>query len=157
MVGSRVHLLYGCDEMTYKLGKDGCPTDEAVISTRDKEIESLRQRVHTFESLETKRMKDAVTVEDWRRIAEHMEYNWRCCSDGFNKTASDLRQQLAESDTNTMRLIETIKYLVGIAERGEGREQLDDETVEQFVLGYVKRIEKQLAECQKQHELVTSW
>ena len=95
-MGSSVHLLYGCDEMTYKLGKDGWPTDEVVISTRDKEIESLRQRVHTFESLETKRMKDAVTVEDWRRIAEHMEYNWRCWSDGFNKTASNLRQQLAE-------------------------------------------------------------
>jgi hypothetical protein len=35
-------------------------------------IEMLRGRVIAFESLETKRMKDAVTAEDWRRIAEHM-------------------------------------------------------------------------------------
>ena len=59
-----------------------------------------------------------------------------------------LRQQLAESDKSTLRLLETIKYLAGIAERGEGRKQLDGETVERFVLGYVKRIEQQLAECQ---------
>jgi len=58
-------------------------------------IEALRQRVLAFESLETKRMKDAVTVDDWRQIAQHMEYQWRCCSDGFNKRVGELRQQLA--------------------------------------------------------------
>ncbi len=42
------------------------------------------------------------------------------------------------------RLLATIKYVVGIAERGEGRQQRDDETTEQFVLGYVKRIESSL-------------
>ena len=31
--------------MTYKLGKDGWPTDETVIATRDKEVESLRQQL----------------------------------------------------------------------------------------------------------------
>lgn len=46
-------------------------------------------------------------------------------------------------DAATMlRLIKTIKYLVGIAERGEGRKIADDETPEQFVLGYVKRLEQ---------------
>lgn len=45
-----------------------------------------------------------------------------------------------------MRLIDTVKYLRGIAERGEGRAMRDDETVEQFVLGYVKRLEQPAAE-----------
>jgi hypothetical protein len=64
-----------------------------------------------------------------------------------------LRQQLAESDKSTLRLLETIKYLVGIAERGEGRKLFDEETAEQFVLDYVKRIEQQLAECQQKLEM----
>ena len=58
------------------------------------EIDTLRQRVKAFESLETKRMKDAVTVDDWRRIAEHMEYQWRCCSEGFNARCGELRQRV---------------------------------------------------------------
>lgn len=43
-----------------------------------------------------------------------------------------------------LRLIETINYLVGIAERGEGRTIRDDETPEMFVLGYVKKVESAL-------------
>jgi len=39
------------------------------------------------------------------------------------------------------RLLQTIRYIAGIAERGEGRLQRDDETVEQFILGYVKKLE----------------
>lgn len=39
------------------------------------------------------------------------------------------------------RLLKTLRYLIGIAERGEGRKIRDDETIEQFVLGYVKRLE----------------
>jgi hypothetical protein len=39
------------------------------------------------------------------------------------------------------RLLKTIRYLTGIAERGEGRAMREDETVEQFVLAYVKRLE----------------
>lgn len=42
-----------------------------------------------------------------------------------------------------LRLIKTIKYLRGIAERGLDREMRDDETLEQFVLGYVKQLETQ--------------
>lgn len=48
-----------------------------------------------------------------------------------------------------LRLIETVKYLGGIAEKGEGRQQREDETTEQFVLGYVKRLESltRVANC----------
>lgn len=49
------------------------------------------------------------------------------------------------SADEAMRLIATVKYLRGIAERGEGRQMRDDETVEQFVLGYVKRLEQPAA------------
>ena len=48
--------------------------------------------------------------------------------------------------STVLRLIDTIKYLVGIAERGEGRKARDDELPEQFVLGYVKRLEEAIAE-----------
>lgn len=67
-----------------------------------------------------------------------------------------MKEELAncdEFDTNkldapTLRLIQTIRYLIGIAERGEGRKVRDDETAEEIVLGYVKRIERELAEAQ---------
>ena len=51
-----------------------------------------------------------------------------------------------------LRLIETVKYLVGIAERGEGRKLADNETPEQFVLGYVKRLERAEAVVEQKHE-----
>ena len=60
-----------------------------------------------------------------------------------------LTAALAEPEgepATVLRLIDTIKYLVGIAERGEGRKARDDELPEQFVLGYVKRLEAALEE-----------
>lgn len=39
------------------------------------------------------------------------------------------------------RVTKTLRYLQGIAERGEGRQMRDDETLEAFVLGYVRRLE----------------
>jgi hypothetical protein len=69
---------------------------QAIPVAVQDEIESLRQRVIAFESLETKRMKDAVTAEDWKRIAEHLEYQYKCCADGFNKTCGELRQRVKE-------------------------------------------------------------
>ena len=41
------------------------------------------------------------------------------------------------------RVMKTLRYIQGIAERGEGRAMRDDETLEQFVLGYVKKLERQ--------------
>lgn len=40
------------------------------------------------------------------------------------------------------RLLKTVKYLIGIAERGAGRKMRNDETVEQFVLSYVRSLEQ---------------
>ena len=39
------------------------------------------------------------------------------------------------------RVIKTLRYIQGIAERGFGRAMREDETIEQFVLGYVKQLE----------------
>lgn len=80
-----------------------------------KRIDSLLARVAVFESLETKRMKDAVTADDWRRIAEHMEYQWRCCSEGFNTRAGQLKDQItAERDHARQCLDNAVQLLVGI-------------------------------------------
>jgi hypothetical protein len=50
-------------------------------------------------------------------------------------------RELAEG---VLKLTKTVRYLVGIAEVGEGRPMLDDETAEQFVLRYVQRLEQEL-------------
>jgi hypothetical protein len=47
-----------------------------------------------------------------------------------------------ELAAGVLRLTGTIRYLVGIAERGEGRSIRHDETVESFVLHYVQRLEQ---------------
>lgn len=39
------------------------------------------------------------------------------------------------------QVLATLRYIQGIAERGEGRPMREDETLEQFLLGYVKRLE----------------
>lgn len=52
---------------------------------------------------------------------------------------------LAAKPTWTMdecaQVIKTMRYIQGIAERGQGRPMRDDETLESFVLGYVKQLE----------------
>lgn len=46
------------------------------------------------------------------------------------------------------RVLETLRYVQGIAERGEGRQMREDETLEAFVLGYVKRLEAAQAQAE---------
>jgi hypothetical protein len=59
-----------------------------------------------------------------------------------------------ELAAGVLRLTGTIRYLVGIAERGEGRSIRHDETVESFVLHYVQRLEQGrpaiIAECARE-------
>lgn len=40
------------------------------------------------------------------------------------------------------RVLKTLQYVIGIAERGAGRKMREDETVETFVLSYVRRLER---------------
>lgn len=61
--------------------------------------------------MELKRKADAVTAEDWRQIAEHYEYNWRTCSEGFNSICGELRQQLAESQAREKVLRDALETL----------------------------------------------
>ena len=50
------------------------------------------------------------------------------------------------------RLLKTVKYLIGIAERGSGRKMRnDDETVEQFVLSYVRSLEQPQGEQEERN------
>jgi len=75
---------------------------------------------------------DAARNDDMGRVIKLLE----------EALAEQAEQEPVATDLMDMlRLIETIKYLRGIAERGLGREIRDDETIEQFVLGYVKQLE----------------
>ena len=53
--------------------------------------------------------------------------------------------EVREQARSITRLIASIKYLRGIAEKGFGRAMQDDETVEGFVLAYVKSLEARAA------------
>ena len=80
--------------------------------------------------------------------------------DDLKDQLAKLRQQLAAaqeeieaSSKDSLRLLESVKYLRGIAEHGEERQQREDETVEQFVLGYVKKLEDQLAKANQLRQI----
>ena len=63
----------------------------------------------------------------------------------IKRQALSSKRENDEWAKDVLRLTETIKYLCGIAVKGEKREINEDETVEQFVLGYVKKCEQHLA------------
>jgi hypothetical protein len=44
-----------------------------------------------------------------------------------------------------VRTLKTLNYIEGIAVKGEGRQMREDESLEQFILGYVKRLEAAFA------------
>jgi hypothetical protein len=66
-------------------------------------------------------------------------------SDSVLNRAADVITALEAEQKDTLRQVELVvkcvKYVVGIAARGEGREMREDESVESFVLGYVERLE----------------
>lgn len=82
----------------------------------------------------TRYIEDARTIEALRQQVAKAETR-----------SADLEMQFKSDMETTLRLLGTIKYLIGIAERGEGREIRGDETAEKFVLGYVKKIEAENA------------
>jgi hypothetical protein len=51
------------------------------------------------------------------------------------------RQAQEDGWKEVERLLTTIRYIQGIAEHGEKRQMRDDETLEQFVLDYVRKLE----------------
>ena len=62
----------------------------------------------------------------------------------LREQAKVLTKYLSEDGYDMLRIIGTVKYLRGIAERGTCRLCDDNETTEQFVLGYVKELEGQI-------------
>ena len=77
-------------------------------------------------------------LEHWNTRAEHPELT------ALREQVKVLTRYLLEAGHDTLRLIATVQYLRGIAERGTGRLCDDNETTEQFVLGYVKELEGQV-------------
>ena len=93
-------------------------------------------------------------MSDLRKAAEDVLEAWSWDdSEPRNKMLREriqaLRQALAQPEQEPVwsaeecdRVVKTLRYIQGIAERGEGRAMRDDETLEQFVLGYVKKLEQ---------------
>jgi hypothetical protein len=69
--------------------------------------------------------------------------NWLFCKPMYDAALAAAPTPPAQDDgwKEVERLLTTIRYIQGIAEHGEKRQMRDDETLEQFVLGYVKKLE----------------
>lgn len=83
-------------------------------------------------------------ADNWQEVWAMMEAWLRARYSAPNSAAQDKAEAL-EMARGIERLTATVRYLVGIAERGEGRKIAGNETVEQFVLGYVKKLESRLS------------
>lgn len=113
-----------------------CDTDKASADHWRAECEKLREEINAVE---------------WHTPERHAELE-RLRHDGEPVTISALAKahdigwsQKEQKDAQEiLGLVATIKYLVGIAERGEGRKCRDDEIPERFVLDYVQRLEAEL-------------
>lgn len=115
-----------------KIIKKNAPEIEranAYIAAQQAEIAELKRQVTRARRVSLEFLARAERAEKERDRAAT-----RC---------ADLEMQFKKDMETTLRLLATIKYLIGIAERGEGREIRGDETAEQFVLGYVKKLESE--------------
>ena len=81
-----------------------------------------------------------VIAEIWHA---HPDYGIRQTLDELNRRFPAPQPEPAStwSLAECERVMQTLRYLQGIAERGEGRPMRDDETLECFILGYVKKLE----------------
>lgn len=96
--------------------------------------------------MELKRKADAVTAEAWRQIAEHYEYSWRTCSEGFNSICGELRQQLAKSQARE-------KVLRDALTRASGFEAYMEDKVITEALALPSDSTALEAECKRHYEL----
>jgi hypothetical protein len=161
------------DEETYGLRMAGNGVADPVVGGIGAGVNGAgRADVHVVEHAERKGRVAGMTgstVVIRLRAYRGAQHDTMECFNGLRDEAADaieraeqeldaaraeverLRAELAveavnrhEAAIDILRLIETIKYIRGIAERGEGYTIPDDVTVEAFVLGYVKRLEREI-------------
>lgn len=115
-----------------------------------------RRILYTSDQLATAILKATKPLEDeivkWREASrvKHLEaIDWAGKHQAISYQLAAAQGEIEASSKDSLRLLESVKYLRGIAEHGEERQQREDETVEQFVLGYVKKLEDQLAKAEQ--------
>lgn len=122
---------------------------DGAVAFRDKTIANLRLQIASYQSaqqLPTAEQSSAVQPQGDPPSSTESAYQ-RGYLDGMSKDRRDAAMDAAEDQLvdwpEVDRLLKTVKYLIGIAERGSGRKMRnDDETVEQFVLSYVRSLEQ---------------
>lgn len=99
--------------------------------------EKLLKRLRIAEDIirPSKRDSECVTAEDWRRKAEWYEYNWRCCSEGFNEVVYDLKQQLTATQSKYEPLSD--KQLVDLWDSA-----VDDYNISKLIMLFARAVEK---------------
>jgi hypothetical protein len=82
-------------------------------------------------------------IDYWlRKMLENCDYHDGLVIEATLNFLGGLKAPAPKGDwEEVQRLLKTIRYVQGIAERGEGRKMRDDETLEQFLLAYVKKLE----------------
>jgi hypothetical protein len=113
------------------LGVRQCDGYASLAKELREEI-ARKDRVIAYLRLETKASVDGPAA-GLRRAAE-AAINFRSARDALEVERIELLNDLD-------RVMDTVKYLVGIAERGTGTSLPDNQTAEAFVLSYVKHLE----------------
>jgi hypothetical protein len=78
---------------------------------------------------------DMMTEQEFESLADG---SWKYEIESLRMQVKRLNDKFNEFAKANMALIRTVLYIQGIAEKGEGRKILHDETPEIFILNYVK-------------------
>ena len=86
--------------------------------------------------------QQALEALDWH--SKHGA-NWASIDEATEALRAALAEPVQEPSAWTIdecdRVVRTLRYIEGIAARGEGRPMREGETLEQFLLGYVQKLE----------------
>jgi hypothetical protein len=123
-----------------------------------KEIERLRAdirgRAEAFRRVEVEIIRlrnrvvdlEAGVARDRQQLAE---VDAEGAQSGSETEIERLQTREAEWAMDSLRLVESLRYMIGIAERGFGRKIKDHETDRQFVLSYVQGLEAEIEQLRK--------
>lgn len=115
------------------------------LKLAEKAIESIKSAaIHRGAWSKTTEKCDEAMAHISAAVARYQEDSNSCAymagySEAFEKYAAP---QPVWSAEECDRVVKMLRYIQGIAERGEGRAMREDETLELFVLNYVKRLEQ---------------
>lgn len=118
----------------------------------NQQVENYVKRITQLEALIAEKDTELAQLTLYKNLAtEHGLVVFADMAQQAERIAT-LEAEQIELLNDLGKVTKTVKYLVGIAERGTGTDAPNDQTAESFVLAYVKRLEAENERLRKDME-----